>query len=488
MAFEKLQFTKSWESDQDFPTYEPSEAQVRADLQLLHDEARDGLNRLVDALNDPTAAAQLPFQGQGLAAENLQDAILEVYGAVQTAAAAQIVNGSVTREKLEEELLARTYGGRAWVSMDTPGPDQTPETDFPIGQVWLRPSFTVENLAGSAWSVSGGTVEALDQGWKLTGSGAVVSAVMTQSLTDLGAAEARVFVSLRASQLDSQLTGLTLTLNGTGFDLSQGGGVFETVLDSQGGLTVTVTAQWPAAALAVGSVTVTHFAVVNADETEAQLTDCEALSDWPALLTDLVPFASVMLPQAVYIQVTPGSWHQTSFETLPVARGGTGLDAVSDGALLHGTGGNSMAAIPAPEEDSLLRYVDGKPAWGSEAQVVSALGVLRCETGTYTGNGEDRTITLPVTPKLLVIWPKSGPLKPTTGSALTDNPIVLGNGAKAGELYTGSITGGTTTYLNTVALDGEVLTFISDASSSITNAATKYGNRSGVTYVWFAIY
>lgn len=489
MAFEKLQFTKSWENAQDFPTYEPSEAQVRADLQLLHDEARDGLNKLVDALNDPTAAAQLPFQAQGLTADNIQAAILEVYGAVQDAAAGTIVNGSVTKEKLAAALLARIYGGRPWVSMNTPGTGQNPDTDFPIGQVWLRPSFTVTNLAGSAWTASGGTVETVTNGWKLTGNGSVTTAAMSQSLSALGTVGQKTFVSLRASDLDSQMTGLTLTLNGVSHDLSAGGGVFETSLNSQGGLTLTATAQWPAAALAVGSVTLTHFAVVNAAAVIAQLTDCEALSDWSALLTGLVPFTEVTLPQEVYIQTFPGIWHQTGFETLPVTRGGTGLAAVSKGQLLYADGSDSLAALAVPEETgSVLRFLDGKPVWNSQPQLISALGSLRLQTGTYTGNGANRTIDLPVEPKLLVIWPEGGPVKPLTGSLISDNPIVLGSGATAGEMCPGTTTSGTMYYLSTVALSGAVLTFAKQASSSITDAATKYGNRSGVIYNWAAVY
>lgn len=469
MAFEKLQFTKSWTNAQDFPTYEPSEAQVRADLQLLHDEARNGLNKLVDALNDPTAAAQLPFQGQGLEAGSVQAAILEVYGAVQSAAAAQIVNGSVTKEKLADALLARTYGGRPWVSMDTPGADQKPDTDFPIGQVWLRPSFTVENLAGSQWSVSGGTVEAVDNGWKLTGNGSVVTASLSQSLKALGTAGQKMFVSLRASDPDSQMTSLTLSLNGASQDLSTGGGVFETALDSAGGLALTVTAQWPAASLAVGSVTLTHFAVVNAGAVEARLTDCRRLSDWPALLASLVPFTTASLPREVYIQTAPGSWHQTGFETLPISRGGTGLSALAADQYLKTTGGGAMGFL-------------------SKEQVIGDLGSLRMQTGSYTGTGEDRTLTLPLTPKLLVIWPGAGPTSDYNSKAMEDNPIVLGNGAAAGELYTGSTSGGTTTYSNTVSLSGSALTFRRNAGSSVTNPATKYGNRSGVAYNWAAVY
>lgn len=44
MAFEKLSFTKDWKNASDFPTYEESEAQVRADLQALHDETKNFIN------------------------------------------------------------------------------------------------------------------------------------------------------------------------------------------------------------------------------------------------------------------------------------------------------------------------------------------------------------------------------------------------------------------------------------------------------------
>ena len=44
MAFPKLNFKKSWKSPVDFPTYEASETQVRADLQELHDETAEYIN------------------------------------------------------------------------------------------------------------------------------------------------------------------------------------------------------------------------------------------------------------------------------------------------------------------------------------------------------------------------------------------------------------------------------------------------------------
>ena len=44
---EKLEFSKDWTKAEDFPTYEPDESQVRADLQLLHNEAKAAINALV---------------------------------------------------------------------------------------------------------------------------------------------------------------------------------------------------------------------------------------------------------------------------------------------------------------------------------------------------------------------------------------------------------------------------------------------------------
>lgn len=44
MALPGLQYTKSWLSPSDFPTDEPSEEQVRADMQLLHDETKGYIN------------------------------------------------------------------------------------------------------------------------------------------------------------------------------------------------------------------------------------------------------------------------------------------------------------------------------------------------------------------------------------------------------------------------------------------------------------
>lgn len=57
VAFKRFQFTKLWTNPLDFPTVELEETQVRADMQELHDQAKDGLNELMGELEKPSAAA-----------------------------------------------------------------------------------------------------------------------------------------------------------------------------------------------------------------------------------------------------------------------------------------------------------------------------------------------------------------------------------------------------------------------------------------------
>lgn len=47
MAASELKFTKSWTSSEDFPTYEPDETRVRADMQLLFDEIKNHTNTVL---------------------------------------------------------------------------------------------------------------------------------------------------------------------------------------------------------------------------------------------------------------------------------------------------------------------------------------------------------------------------------------------------------------------------------------------------------
>ena len=101
-------------------------------------------NYLNKTLIPALVAAQLPFdKTTAINADTIQAAIEDVQSQVQESATGTIVNGSVTKEKLAAALLARIYGGLAWVSADTPDSGDNPDTDFPLGQVWVRPAFSV---------------------------------------------------------------------------------------------------------------------------------------------------------------------------------------------------------------------------------------------------------------------------------------------------------------------------------------------------------
>ncbi len=79
MAFERLKYGKSWEDPTDFPTYEDSEAQVRADLQYHPDAVRDFINeKLIAALEGPEGAASLGVTGTAQGSKTLQ-AVLDEY-------------------------------------------------------------------------------------------------------------------------------------------------------------------------------------------------------------------------------------------------------------------------------------------------------------------------------------------------------------------------------------------------------------------------
>lgn len=78
MAFERLKYGKSWEDPADFPTYEDSETQVRADLQYHPDAVRDFINeKLIAALEGPEGAASLGVAETAQGSKTLQAALDE---------------------------------------------------------------------------------------------------------------------------------------------------------------------------------------------------------------------------------------------------------------------------------------------------------------------------------------------------------------------------------------------------------------------------
>lgn len=98
---EELRFTKSWRSQEDFPTYEDSEEQVREDLQCLFDEIRDYLNRrMLPAVNTITAS-EIETES-GISVETVLSVLRrDLTGLVM----GQLPDGGVTAEKLAPESV-----------------------------------------------------------------------------------------------------------------------------------------------------------------------------------------------------------------------------------------------------------------------------------------------------------------------------------------------------------------------------------------------
>lgn len=99
MALTEFEYSKSWRDPEDFPSYEENEEKVRDDMQLLFDEIRDGLNRLIAALT----AENLGFSATPeIDAATVQNAIELVQAQIRDMAAGQMPNGSVDTVKLAE--------------------------------------------------------------------------------------------------------------------------------------------------------------------------------------------------------------------------------------------------------------------------------------------------------------------------------------------------------------------------------------------------
>ena len=480
MAFEFLEFTKSWTSEEDFPTYEPDENQVRQDLQFLHEETKNAFNRLIGKLNQKNVSGMLPFISGRLQAENVMDAIEEVYDQAKQSSAGAVLDGTIGKAKLTAELLERVYGGSVWVAVDLPGAEQNPEQDFPVGQMWLRPAFAVENRMGTNWTVSGGTSVVAADRWKLTADGSVAYLAARQTLTGLGQAGDRVLLALNPLELDDHLSALELKLGGITADLTSGG-VFEGTLDADGGLTVEVRGDWPYTE--PGAVLQMSCPVlVNASLTERNMPGCRGPVDWPGFLAALGVFDTVQLDRRLLLQVLPGQWVQVDHEVLPVNRGGTGLDKLGSGELLHSSGGQLQLLSPGGSGD-FLRMSGGKPGWETVDQTAEHTGFLRIKTGTYTGTGSARTMDLGFTPKLIHIFSHSGPC--SAGDYYSDKdgdqPITLGNGAAVAEEWYYWEGNTRPSYWPMVKLSGTTLTFSGGHGAPL-------GNRSGVKYTWTAIY
>lgn len=424
-------------------------------------------------------ALNIPFTpSTAIEADNVDAAIRAVQEQMTEVSSGTIANGSVTVEKLADSLLERVFGGRPWVSLDTPGSADRPETGFPIGQIWLRPAFTVTNAAGSQWTCSGCTVEAETNRLSFTGNGTVATATATQVISSLGQDGDRVLVLFSVENADSDLSALTVTLNG-GKAQSTADGAWEGTLTG-GSLTVKLSATWPSTSLANGSFDIVNYTVVNVDAILRQAAGAKDMDDWESFLQAHMPFLAYASPAEVLIQTGSGVWWPVSFTVQPVSRGGTGESSLTTGAILYG-GGDRLEQLEPPEENgSFLQFVGGSPKWQTVEEAAESGSLLRVATGTYRGNGSNQTVTLPVTPKMLNISTPSGSMLNSSGSftMVQDHPCTLGQGGKETLPYTVSSGDSVVTKHATVKLNGE----------QVSMSGPYFCNRSGVTYNWVAVY
>lgn len=101
MGFKRLKFTKLWTRHTDFPTVETDENQVRADMQLLHDEARDNLNGLMDDLEDSGAASSIGAKTPAGGVSNVQAELDHLYES-------QLKAGALPTAGETDQVLAKT--------------------------------------------------------------------------------------------------------------------------------------------------------------------------------------------------------------------------------------------------------------------------------------------------------------------------------------------------------------------------------------------
>ncbi len=421
-------------------------------------------------------AENLGFAGNSeLDAADVQAAIELVHSQIRDVSAGSIANGTVSKEKLAAALLERVFGGRVWVSLDCPTAEDTPEREFPVGQLWLRPSFTVENLAGESWKASGCTAVQSGHTLQITGNQTVASATAVQTLTGIGQAGDRVLVVLDVTEKDQEITDLTVCFHGEAAAELGSGGVFETELQAGGSLTVQIAVQWPATSLAVGTVRVENVTVVNPDAVLRELEGTKNLRDWKSWLRAEVPFAEAKSGRELYVQTMSGVWQRFDQEVFPINRGGTGLTEIGDGELLYGKDGG-LAKLEKPSGDAILQCSGGVPGWAAMSALADH-GYARITVGSYEGNAAARTVTLPVTPRLLVVHDGS-------------KAAVLQQGTSQTQTLYGTVTGGLSSeaYTAGVKLDGNKLSTYKSGGENLIDPAPKAWNKNGVTHPWVAIY
>ena len=434
---EKLEFSKDWTKAEDFPTYEPDESQVRADLQLLHNEAKAAINALVDKLESAEFASHLAVSAEGMTATNLAAALAEILATAKAAQAGTIVDGTVTEAKLAAALVQKINSIDVTYSMNAPTANETPETGYQLGKLWLKPEFSIANLAsdyalasGADWTGENVTKEA--SGGKLVFSGTGDSQYGTAKAEFTVPAGHTVRVWLTAEETAGQFASLKAYLGTTEYTLTSGTQLVQDVTAGEDGkITIQVKADWSNTVTAAGGkFTITAFTAV--DKAASMLPGCIALTDGnlDALVAAKAPFAEAKTRRELYGQQTAGVWKrlvpdedQTSDEltvTDPVA----GLAGVQTGATLSEVlvaMRNSIGRIEDAINGAPGGYVWNKYAY-EQKEVAGRI---------VSGESDD----VPSTGNFRFTVANSVAMNPTTGEITLVDPQTVNRQPVAGEYF-----------------------------------------------------
>ena len=435
---EKLEFSKDWTDAEDFPTYEPDESQVRADLQLLHNEAKAAINALVDKLESAEFASHLAVSAEGMTATNLAAALAEILATAKAAQAGTIVDGTVTEAKLAAALVQKINSIDVTYSMNAPTANETPETGYQLGKLWLKPEFSIANLAsdyalasGADWTGENVTKEA--SGGKLVCSGTGDSQYGTAKAEFTVPAGHTVRVWLTAEETAGQFASLKAYLGTTEYTLTSGTQLVQDVTAGEDGkITIQVKADWSNTVTAAGGkFTITAFTAV--DKAASMLPGCIALTvgNLDALVAAKAPFAEAKTRRELYGQQTAGVWKRLVPDEDQTTDEMTATDTV---ATLAGVqAGATLSEVLVAVRNSISRIEDaingaaGGYVWNKYAYEQKEVA------GRIVSDESD---DVPSTGNFRFTVANSVAMNPTTGEITLVNPTAASRKPVAGEYFT----------------------------------------------------
>lgn len=418
MAFERLNFSKNWNNSADFPTLQTDEIRVREDMQLLHDESRNALNALMDALENGGRDALVRYGSEEVRYIRMNDS-----GGLE-----------VSSDGVRYIVVSSGEGGSGGAAPATHAAQHRSGGSDPIrpADIGAQPTVT-----GAATTITGSDLIA-NRALVTNSSGKV--AVSDVTATELG------YLDGVTSGIQNQLNGKAASVHShTATDV--GATRVYTSLDSIG--------------LSIGSETIESImaALPAYSDLRLQMTSGYKSTEYPATNGTLI-VQKYGSNRAVFSLTKPGQswlglhlngvwggWKQVSTTDLAVSKAGdtmTGALNMVEGSTIGG-----HTPIHA----------------GNAAAELATLGVVWEETGSYTGTASGNVVELTFSrrPKFIAVY---GTRQSTNGTervyVFVDVGVGAGSGWRVWKDNDGTSTSGVATATasgtgNTVKLTGSNL-------------------------------